>query len=81
MEMVYVDSTSIDQIGYDEGANEVHVIFKSGRRYIYSEVSLEVWERFRNAPSKGTFLNEEFKAKGYPFLALPTKSAPPVESP
>ena len=40
--------------------------FKGGRRYIYSEVTQEVWERFRGAPSKGRFVNEEFKVKGYP---------------
>ena len=67
MELIYVDSTSVDQIGFDEDANEIHVIFKSGNRhYIYSEVSLEIWERFRDSPSKGIFVNEEFKRKGYP---------------
>ncbi len=42
------------------------MIFKGGRHYIYSEVSQEVWEQFRDSPSKGIFVNQEFKAKGYP---------------
>jgi hypothetical protein len=67
MELIYVDSSNVDQIGYDEHEGEAHVIFKGGRQYIYSEVTQEVWEQFRDAPSKGTFLNEEFKAKGYPY--------------
>jgi hypothetical protein len=66
MDMIYVDSRSVDQIGYDDGANEVHVIFKNSGHYIYSDVSQELWERFRDSPSKGTFVNEEFKAKSYP---------------
>lgn len=66
MDLIYVDSSNVDQIGYDEFEQEAHVIFKSARHYVYSEVTQEVWERFRDASSKGTFLNQEFKAKGYP---------------
>jgi hypothetical protein len=66
MDLIYVDSSNVNQIGYDECEGEVHVVFKSGRHYIYSEVTEEVWERFRDASSKGRFVNEEFKAKGYP---------------
>ena len=66
MEMIYVDSQSVDQIGYDEATREAHVIFKRSGHYIYSDVSQEVWERLRNAPSTGTFVNEELKAKNYP---------------
>jgi hypothetical protein len=65
MDMIYVDSSNVDQIGYDAHVGEAHVIFKSGRHYIYSGVNQEVWERFRDVPSKGRFINEEFKAKGY----------------
>lgn len=67
MDLIYVDSSNVDQIGYDEDTSEAHVIFKSGRHYIYSDVTTEVWERFRDAPSKGTFVHEEFKAKGYAY--------------
>lgn len=67
MDLVYVDSSNVDQIGYEEYEGEAHVVFKSGRHYIYPEVTQEVWERFRDAPSKGRFVNEEFKAKGYPY--------------
>lgn len=66
MDMIYVDSSNVDQIGFDADAGEAHVMFKGGRHYIYSEVSLEVWEQFRDSPSKGIFVNQEFKAKGYP---------------
>lgn len=68
--MAYVDSSNIDQIGYDETESEVHVIFKKSGYYVYSEVNPEVWESFRNADSKGVFLNEEFKKKAYPCRKL-----------
>jgi hypothetical protein len=67
MDMIYVDSKTVDQIGYDDNANEAHVIFKHSGHYIYSDVSQEVWERFRDSSSKGTFVNEEFRAKRYPY--------------
>lgn len=67
VDMIYVDSSNVDQIGFDEYQGEVHVIFKSGHYYIYSDVSIETWDRFRNATSKGIFLNEEFKFKRYPY--------------
>jgi hypothetical protein len=70
MELTYVDSKSLDQIGFDEDAREAHVIFKGGRHYVYSDVSIETWKQFRIASSKGTFVNEEFKAKGYPCRKL-----------
>lgn len=70
VEMTYVDSSNIDQIGYDETESEVHVIFKKSGYYVYSEVNPEVWENFRNADSKGVFLNEEFKKKAYPCRKL-----------
>lgn len=69
MELIYVDSSNVDQIGFDEDNNEAHVIFRNGRHYIYSEVSIDTWEQFRDAPSKGAFVNQELKAKGYPCRA------------
>lgn len=65
MDFIYVDSTTVDQIAYDEAASEAHVIFKNNGQYIYSDVSQEVWERFRDSESKGRFIHQEFTAKGY----------------
>ncbi|WP_375590602.1 KTSC domain-containing protein [Hoeflea alexandrii] len=70
MEMEYVDSSSIDQIGYDETQGECHVVFKDGRHYIYSDVTQETWDNFRGAESHGKFLNAEFKRKGYQYREL-----------
>lgn len=67
MDMIYVDSASLDQIGFDTAESEVHVVFKNGNHYVYSGVSDDMWNQFKDASSKGTFLNNEFKAKGYPY--------------
>lgn len=67
MDLVYVDSSPIDQIGYDTDLREVHVIFKRGDHYVYLDCTEEVWEQFLNAASKGTFVNQEFRAKAYQF--------------
>jgi hypothetical protein len=61
MELIYVDSTNVEQIGYDERERELHVIFKSGRHYIYSDVPEEVYRNFIDASSKGTYLNSTIK--------------------
>lgn len=70
MEMIYVDSTSVDQIGYDEAQRECHVIFKPARHYVYSDVSQDTWENFRNADSYGKFVHYEFKVKSYPYREM-----------
>ncbi len=68
MEMQYVDSTSIDQMGYDAENQELHVIFKSGGRLcIYSQVPLEIWQSMLEAPSKGVYLAQVIKKNGYPY--------------
>lgn len=59
-------STSVDEIGYDDSAQEVWVRFKSGRLYVYSPVPRLVWDDFVTAPSKGTFLNDVLKI-AYPY--------------
>jgi hypothetical protein len=65
MNLIYVDSSSVDQIGFDAETGEVHVIFKHGGYYIYSDVPFEIWERFRDSASKGKFIHDEFIAKVY----------------
>ena len=60
-EMEYVDSTNIEAIGYDVDAQVLHVRFTSGREYVYSDVPDWVFEGFRNADSKGSYLNREIR--------------------
>lgn len=61
-EMIFVDSSNIEAIGYDPAARELHVRFlKSGDTYVYYEVEESVFEDFKGADSKGIFFNANIK--------------------
>lgn len=59
--MIFVDSSNIDQIGYDAAQMELHVIFKGGSLYVYSDVPAEVFDELQIAGSKGRYLNLRVK--------------------
>ena len=61
-EMIYVDSSNIEAIGYDDDAQELHVQFLGGGNYIYHDVPRSLFEELMNASSKGSFLNREVKS-------------------
>ena len=54
-------SESIASIGYDDDAEMLEVEFVTGAVYRYSGVPQDVYEDFRQAPSKGAFLNQHIK--------------------
>lgn len=60
-EMIYVDSSTVEAVGYDDKAQELHVQFTSHGIYIYYEVPRNVFDAFMSAASKGSFLNREIK--------------------
>lgn len=60
-EMIYVDSSNIEAVGYDEDTQELHVWFLSGGYYIYRDVPRDIFDQLMYAPSKGSFLNREVK--------------------
>jgi len=60
-DMIYVDSTNVEAIGYDEDGQELHVRFLSGGYYIYHGVPQGIFDGLMYAPSKGSFLNREVK--------------------
>ena len=63
-EMIFVDSSNVEAIGYDSATRELHVRFStSGETYVYYEVEEWVFEDFKRADSKGTFLNTVIKIK------------------
>ncbi|MDO8432071.1 MAG: KTSC domain-containing protein [Candidatus Binatus sp.] len=63
-EMIFVDSSNVEAIGYDSATRELHVRFvKSGETYVYYEVEEWVFEDFKRADSKGTFLNTNIKGR------------------
>lgn len=60
-EMQFVDSSNVEQLGYDADRMELHVLFKNGALYVYSDVPAPVFEDLLVAPSVGSFLNREIK--------------------
>ena len=61
-------SSVIDAMEYDPRWRVLLIVFRgSGEVYRYYGVPRAVWEAFVAAPSKGTYLNETFKAMGFRF--------------
>ena len=60
-EMVYIDSSNIESIGYDDSNEELHVQFLKSTYYIYHGVPRQLYDDLLAAPSKGSFLNREVK--------------------
>ena len=51
MEIIDVKSKIICRLGYDEKTNELVVIFKNGKRYLYSNVSKSEFKAIIEAES------------------------------
>jgi hypothetical protein len=57
-EMIFVDSTTAEAIGYDLATQELHVRFlKSGETYVYYAVEEWVFQELMQSDSKGRYLN------------------------
>jgi len=61
MRRTQVSSSAIASVGYDHDRHVLEIEFVSGAVYRYRGVSLDVFEDFRAAPSKGTFFNAHIK--------------------
>jgi hypothetical protein len=71
MRRIPVDSSSIASIGYDAERLELEIEFhESGDVYLYFDVPAEVYRDFMAADSKGTYLNQVFKPKGYRYVVV-----------
>lgn len=69
-EMVFVQSSNIDAVGYDAELGELHVRFKpSLATYVYQGVPPDVHERMMLSASKGQFHGREVKGV-YAFYRL-----------
>lgn len=75
MERVPVYSSCIASIGYDPKTRELEVEFlEDGEVYRYTDVPPEEYAAFMAADSKGTYLNEVFKPKGYRYDIVPEEN-------
>ena len=71
MRRIPVRSTSVISIGYLPAKRELEIKFReSGDVYRYFDVPGEEYAAFMAAESKGTYLNEVFKPRGYRFFVI-----------
>jgi KTSC domain len=71
MERVPLDSSSIASIGYTPQDRLLELEFRqSGQVYRYFNVPAEEYAAFLTADSKGTYLNQIFKPRGYPYIRI-----------
>lgn len=68
-------STVIRSFAYDASKQQLLVVFRSGRRYIYEQVSEDIYTRLRGAFSKGEFFNRHIRDK-YQFQSLDPEAMP-----
>lgn len=61
-----VASSNIISVGYDEPSETLEIEFSNNTIYQYFNVSAEMFEQFKHAPSKGQFLNAYIK-NAHPF--------------
>jgi hypothetical protein len=71
MRRIPVPSTSIASIGYVPKNRELEIEFRaSGDVYRYFDVPTEEYAAFMAAESKGIYLNQVFKPRGYRYLVV-----------
>ncbi len=59
-------SSVILRMRYEPESRVLEIVYRGGRgTYHYFDVPMEEWKAFRASGSKGTYLNEVFKAKNY----------------
>ena len=70
-----MDSSTIVSMGYDPTWRMMEIEFReTGDIYLYFDVPAEEYEAFRQAPSKGTYLNQQFKKGGYRYERVPREA-------
>lgn len=66
-----MDSSCVASIGYDARRQVLEIEFRqSGEVYLYFDVPPEEHAAFLAAESRGTYLNEVFKPKGYRYVLV-----------
>jgi hypothetical protein len=66
IDKIYVSSSNVEAIGYDEDTETLRVWFLNGSVYDYSGVGIMEFEALREAPSVGSYLARNIKGQ-YPY--------------
>lgn len=61
MERKRINASTIRSVGYDPGGQLLEVEFSNGSIIQYAGVSPEVHRRFANAPSPGSFFQDQIE--------------------
>jgi len=61
MQMIKVNSSAMDAIGYDPSARRMTIRFNQGSSYDFCNVPQSVFDGLLNAYSKGSFYNDNIK--------------------
>lgn len=71
-----VESSNVEQVGYDETLEQLYVGFKGGgdALYVYSQVPRKKFDDLMTADSVGSFLAKHIKGE-HPFAKLPVIDA------
>lgn len=67
--MAKTKSTAISELRYSARRQELTILFTDGTGYKYSDVPKEMFQAFKDAPSKGKFFNR-FVREGYNYEKL-----------
>ena len=67
--MELVTSSNVAAIGYEDDTRCLFVRFNDGGLYRYEGVSLETYQAFMSAPSKGRFVWRQLRGK-YPYSRI-----------
>lgn len=66
IEMISVSSSNVESIGYDETTQTLRIRFLNGAIYEYKNVPIVEFDALKNAPSVGSYLNQNIR-NAYPF--------------
>ena len=68
--MTYVQSSAIEQVSYDAGAQTLVATFRdSGRTYVYADVPEEVYDSLLFSDSLGAYFNANIRDR-FPYREI-----------
>lgn len=77
MQRVPLESTTLASVLYHPAQRRLEVEFRSGKRYLYFQVSPHYYQQLLTAQSKGAYFNGNIRNR-FPYQHLSTPSAPVV---
>lgn len=63
MVRVAIESSNLEEVGYDPGSRMMEILFRSGRLYHYYGVPSHVYEGLLAAPSAGSYFHAEIRGQ------------------